>query len=369
MGMFSNHKRKIIEFITSDVKNESESKEFAVLLRILTFILSLYYVLTSVFIASQGHYFLGLLLIFTIGFLAASFICTYENKTKLSLILFCIAILFSSSVLTFEVGYLYQYQWTLLLPILLVFYDYAITLKTKLLTTTLVGTLLITLSLLDFYYPVLQTYSTFIHFTIITFNIAQLLFCVSTIAYFYCSKFSDSEAKIAQYNKKLIQMASLDTLTQLPNRRTMNEHLQDIIFTTKRSGEPFCIAIGDVDLFKHINDDYGHDAGDYMLSSLSQIFQDFMQDKGFVARWGGEEFLFTFEGYNIGQAQYELEKLLVEITKYPFLYKEQNFKITMTFGIEEYQDYLSIETVISKADSKLYYGKKHGRCQVVAYTH
>ena len=81
MGMFSNQKRKIIEFITSDVKNESESKEFAVLLRILTFILSLYYVLTSVFIASQGHYFLGLLLIFTIGFLAASFICTYENKT------------------------------------------------------------------------------------------------------------------------------------------------------------------------------------------------------------------------------------------------------------------------------------------------
>lgn len=359
-------RKNIIAFITSDVKNESETKELAVLVRILCSIFSVYYLLISILIASQGFYIYALILIFAIGLLIGAFICTYENKTGSALKLLNLVLLSVSSILSVKVGFSYSYHWLMFITIFLAFYDYNSSLKRKFYFAGFVGALAIFITVLCLIRPLLRVPSPAVQITILILNIIVLILSMTFIAYFYRSKFIDSEAKIIQYNKKLLQMASQDALTQLPNRRTMNEHLKDLVFSNGRSGEPFCIAIGDVDLFKRINDEYGHDTGDYVLCTISSSFQDFMHGKGMASRWGGEEFLFTFEKVHIGQALYELKKLSEAISSYQFTYKEYKFYLTMTFGLEEYQEHLGVETVISKADQKLYFGKKHGRNQVVS---
>ena len=125
------------------------------------------------------------------------------------------------------------------------------------------------------------------------------------------------------------------------------------------------VAIGDIDFFKHINDTYGHDAGDYVLETIAKIMNEFMESKGMVARWGGEEFLFSFENINGDYAFEEMSKLLHLIERYEFSFNGTPIKVTMTFGLEEYDDNLGVDKVISKADEKLYMGKEQGRNRVI----
>lgn len=363
--MLSDWKHAVIHFITSDVKSESETKELAVLIRILCSIFGIYYLILSVIIASQSFYMLSLILIFAVGVLAGTFICTYENKTTLALKSLCVVLVIISAFLSLKVGFGASYHWLSFVTVFLVFYDYSCSLRDKFCYAVFLCAFTVAVTLLANFFPVLKGPVTEAYYSIVILNIIVLLLSMTATAYFYCSKFTDSEAKIIQYNKKLLQMASLDALTQLPNRRTMNEHMQELVNISSRSGEPFCIAIGDIDFFKHVNDQYGHETGDYVLCTVASFFQNFMKDKGMVARWGGEEFLFTFERVHIGQSLYELRTLSEMISNYDFHFKDQHFQITMTFGLESYRDYIGIEGTISKADDKLYYGKEHGRNQVV----
>ncbi|HOO29269.1 MAG TPA: GGDEF domain-containing protein, partial [Lachnospiraceae bacterium] len=171
--------------------------------------------------------------------------------------------------------------------------------------------------------------------------------------------------KIIQYAKKLEHLATIDTLTQLQNRRGMMNHLRKLADSYSSTNYPFSLVISDIDLFKKVNDTYGHDTGDYVLANLAVILKDFMRDKGRVARWGGEEFLFVFEGKNGDYVFEELNKLKFLIEKSIFTYKDYSFSITMTFGLEEFDSNTGIEKTIEKADEKLYQGKEHGRNCVV----
>ena len=160
-------------------------------------------------------------------------------------------------------------------------------------------------------------------------------------------------------------MASTDALTTLPNRRVMNEHLTMLAYTYERTNSPFVIAIADIDFFKKINDTYGHEAGDFVLKSLAQIFKETMAGKGRVARWGGEEFLFVFENASGAQARNVLEIMRIGIEQNPFRFKDEEIHITLTFGVEDYSLVDGVEATISKADTKLYQGKTTGRNKVV----
>ena len=178
-------------------------------------------------------------------------------------------------------------------------------------------------------------------------------------------KFNQAEDKLRRINENLERMANIDTLTGLSNRRHMNEYLAGLVFEYNRSNKVFTMAIGDIDFFKKVNDTYGHDTGDYVLSTAAALFKKFMKDKGHVARWGGEEFLFAFENMDLDKAYRFLDELRHEIEKTPMDFKEFHFNITMTFGIEEFNPRLGIESTINRADGKLYKGKQGGRNRVV----
>ena len=122
--------------------------------------------------------------------------------------------------------------------------------------------------------------------------------------------------------------------------------------------------LGDIDFFKKVNDTYGHECGDIVLSEVATILNKNMRNQGFVARWGGEEFLLVFENCNLDEAVNKLEHILDEIRKKEISYKDEIVRITMTFGICQGSTD-DMDDVIRMADSKLYEGKAGGRNQIV----
>ena len=202
------------------------------------------------------------------------------------------------------------------------------------------------------------------HFIVYT-NILLSLLCLSIIAYFYCTQFADAERKLYLYNKELKKISETDPLTKLPNRRFALDELKEIENNYETNGDLVSIAIGDIDYFKNVNDTYGHDAGDVVLSSLSALFSDYMHELGFVARWGGEEFLFVFEHSNGDDAYVALDSLREQVSRTEFKYGENKLKITITFGVEEYGPRVGVDETIAAADKKLYLGKAGGRNKVV----
>ena len=174
------------------------------------------------------------------------------------------------------------------------------------------------------------------------------------------------EQKLVRYNAKLQKIASVDALTGLWNRRSMWEYIRAVEYDYEIGNAGFVsIAIADIDFFKRINDTYGHDAGDEVLKAVAGLFMDKMKPYGRVCRWGGEEFLFVFYGRN-GDAAYDaLQEIYDEIHRLTVSYENEEIRITVTFGLEEYDKNDGMEMAIRRADEKLYQGKETGRDKIV----
>ncbi len=352
-------------FLTKDVKNEMETKDLAVLLRILSILYSVFFITITPLLALMTYYTIAILLLFGVGSLLACFILTYEEKTNISLRIFYITILTFSSLLTVSAGWSFNFQWNFLIILLISYFNLNMSKKEKKQKTIIVYCIAATTTFIALFFPVLREPEPAMKILCQLLTLVYYMLIFTVIAYLYSIKFNQSEEKLRQTNEKLLRMASLDALTQLPNRRSMNEHLSTLIYDNKRTGKEFCIAIADVDFFKRINDEYGHETGDYILTTLSEIFRDAMSNVGFVARWGGEEFLFTYEGMTMQQAFSQLELLRIRIAEHPFIHKGTQVHITVTFGLEEYSSILTPESAISRADAKLYQGKAEGRNRVI----
>ena len=124
------------------------------------------------------------------------------------------------------------------------------------------------------------------------------------------------------------------------------------------------MVLGDIDFFKKVNDVYGHACGDQVLIEISQIMKKNLKGKGFVCRWGGEEFLIVYRDHKVEKAVKELEKLLQEIRETEIEYQQEKVHVTMTFGmVQGTMD--TPDSMLSEADQKLYIGKQNGRNQIV----
>lgn len=166
--------------------------------------------------------------------------------------------------------------------------------------------------------------------------------------------------------RSLRNLVEQDTLTELNNRRFADKHLKQTQMNANTYGNHFVVAIGDIDLFKSVNDTYGHDCGDVVLKRVASVLKNHMIGKGFVARWGGEEFLFLYDNLELGAARAETEKLLQEIRSMAVDYEGQTVRITMTFGLAEGGVNTSIRTLLQTADAKLYEGKESGRNRIIS---
>lgn len=177
-------------------------------------------------------------------------------------------------------------------------------------------------------------------------------------------EFGDIGVAVVSMQRSLRRLIETDTLTELFNRRSGERKLRAIMTKSSTGDTPYCVCIGDIDFFKKVNDTYGHDCGDVVLKKVASILQEHMRTAGFVARWGGEEFLLVFDHMDLNQAKACLEDTLNHIRRTEIKYEDQIVKVTMSFGLIEAED-RDYEALLIDSDHKLYEAKTGGRNRVV----
>ncbi len=175
------------------------------------------------------------------------------------------------------------------------------------------------------------------------------------------------EAK--RYAASLKEMAIKDPLTGLWNRRFVEEGLETIAASILRRGTILGVLMCDVDHFKQINDNYGHDIGDELLHQIAEILKNKVRKSDIVARFGGEEFLILLQDTKEGQAEVIAEKLREAIEKARFQTKAGTIRRTISIGVSEFPiDDEDIWQTVKFADVALYRAKEKGRNRVVRFT-
>ncbi len=162
------------------------------------------------------------------------------------------------------------------------------------------------------------------------------------------------------------QLVDFDALTQLYNRRCGDKRYVESVERCVGSKQPYCIAIGDIDFFKKVNDTYGHEAGDEILKNVAGTLKLGMPAGAFVARWGGEEFFMVFERHTLEEAEAALNAVLDKIRAMTTVFDGQTIKVTMSFGVTAGIPGESKDAGLKRADENLYFAKENGRNQVRA---
>lgn len=155
-----------------------------------------------------------------------------------------------------------------------------------------------------------------------------------------------------------------DALTGLPNRESYQQRLEQEISRVERYGGALSLMVCDIDLFKRINDTYGHLAGDKVLKIIARSLQSNLRDSDFIARFGGEEFVALMPETSAKEAKLVAEKLRKRVEESPFNFKKEPVQITASFGISEFAKDENVEEVFQRADKALYKAKENGRNQV-----
>ena len=172
-------------------------------------------------------------------------------------------------------------------------------------------------------------------------------------------------AEVAQHAiEEQRKKAMHDALTGLPNREAYDQRLDQEITRLQRYGNKLSLMVCDIDLFKRINDNYGHLAGDKVLKIIAKSLQINLRDSDFIARFGGEEFVALMPETSREEAKLVADKLRQKIENSPFSFKKEPVQITISFGISEFAQNESADEVFARADKALYEAKDNGRNQV-----
>ncbi len=158
--------------------------------------------------------------------------------------------------------------------------------------------------------------------------------------------------------------AQTDPLTHLPNRYSYNERLTQEYNRWRRYRHPLTLVIGDIDLFKRVNDDHGHAFGDKVLKTIAAFLGDSIRESDFVARFGGEEFVLLLPETAIVDATRAMNKIRSGICKLEIMHEKENIPVTISFGISEFESNDTTKAVFERADKALYRAKEKGRNKV-----
>lgn len=169
--------------------------------------------------------------------------------------------------------------------------------------------------------------------------------------------------QIEKINEKLRQISTIDALTNIYNRRKLDENLEYEYNRAKRYNVKFSVILLDIDSFKLINDTYGHNIGDKILIEISEILKNNIRKSDTVGRWGGEEFLIICPETDKQVAVKIAEKLRKKIGNNKF--SVDNI-ITSSIGVATYTNEDEIYELINKVDIALYEAKRKGKNRVVS---
>ncbi|WP_018864180.1 diguanylate cyclase [Thioalkalivibrio sp. ARh3] len=156
--------------------------------------------------------------------------------------------------------------------------------------------------------------------------------------------------------------ASTDVLTDLANRRAMDQFLRQQMATARRRGQPLSVILVDLDHFKRINDTHGHNVGDQVIQETARRLERNVRESDLVARWGGEEFLIALPGEALPAATRTAERCRSTLSATPIA----GVEVTATFGVAELKPDDGLDELLRRADRRMYRGKATGRNRVIA---
>jgi diguanylate cyclase (GGDEF)-like protein len=154
----------------------------------------------------------------------------------------------------------------------------------------------------------------------------------------------------------LMEMATMDALTHIPNRRATEAFLERELARVERSGGGFSVLLIDIDNFKHVNDNWGHAMGDEVLFRTAAIFRSMIRKQDWVGRWGGEEFLMILPGP--AEAGVLAERVRKEVAQARYAQGASFFGITVSIGLACLKGAGQIDEILKNADMALYQAKQ-----------
>ena len=177
------------------------------------------------------------------------------------------------------------------------------------------------------------------------------------------------ERELSELNDRLRQISLTDGLTQVENRRSLEERLHDMWQHSVRLHEPIAIVMCDIDKFKSVNDTYGHQAGDAVLKEFALLLKAEAREIDRVGRYGGEEFLLILPGTVLDAAVTFAERLREKVEKHTFTYPGGTLCRTMSCGVaaSPHPRVKDQEALLRAADDALYVAKESGRNRVVRF--
>ncbi len=176
-------------------------------------------------------------------------------------------------------------------------------------------------------------------------------------------------ARIVGDVARLSRQAQTDGLTGLANRRLLGERLEDEIERATRNGTSVSIVMADIDNFKQINDNYGHQAGDAVLRAFAAALGRSVRETDLAARYGGEEFLVVLPGARLVNASAAAEKFRKAADELEIPGRNgETARFTVSFGVAEFPTYANVEALVAAADAALYQAKRSGKNRVATST-
>jgi diguanylate cyclase (GGDEF)-like protein len=173
--------------------------------------------------------------------------------------------------------------------------------------------------------------------------------------------------KVHQLEKELQEAkkeSKEDFLTKLYNKRALDEFLSIKEAEFKRYNRNYTIVMFDIDFFKKVNDTYGHEAGDAVLSAFGKILKKDCREVDVVGRFGGEEFMAILSETDTKGGAVFADKVRQHVQKARFVYRKKRIEVTVSAGVAERKKHISLEATINSADEYLYQAKKNGRNRV-----
>ena len=170
-----------------------------------------------------------------------------------------------------------------------------------------------------------------------------------------------SQEAIKMRMKELEEMAMLDNLTRLANRNYIKQELRNRFEERKRFGVPFGILFMDIDHFKHVNDTWGHKAGDEVLALLARVLSSNARPFDLYGRWGGEEFIGILRNVTAAGLESIGNRMRILVENSSIMYEGVRRSVTVSLGATLAENDDSIETMMKRADSLLYRSKSGGR--------
>ncbi len=216
------------------------------------------------------------------------------------------------------------------------------------------------LSLLDAGAMVSTTAYSYIHdsdtngYTVLVVYCINIMLC-SLALILYSQRFLRD---IHHAQKGLNYLASYDELTGLRNRHNIQRDLE------RMNEGVLSVSIGDIDNFKNINDTYGHSCGDIVLQTIARVLKDSTRESDVICRWGGEEFLVVVR-QDLECAVEIVERIRKKVEQTVMDLDGNAVRVAMTFGVATNSETHSMDKLLVLADKRLYYGKNHGKNQVV----